>query len=170
MSHACYKIPQVIFFGECEVTLTTTPHKVNLFEELKEVRNKVVIDDVTVDFDKTLIDGTLKTNVQFKRADKLVGDIDISTPFACCLDTPGSRFDDRFQIEFAFVAVQRDFVGIPPRDLSPVEDIDKFWEKVCIRIGIKILRDVQVTLEAVEPNICPQPFDNVQNAQASGRK
>lgn len=153
----CIKAPQVIFAGECEVAFTTTPVHLKNFEELKDITKKVLIDDVTVGDGKVLFDGTLHTNVQYKRRDKLVGDFNIDTPFACCADAPGALFDDRVQVEFAFVAVEREFVGIPPRDLAPIDDLEKFWEKVCIRIGFKVLRDVQVTVETTEPNICPNP-------------
>lgn len=155
MSVICIKTPQVIFAGECEVSFTTTPVRIKNFEELKNVTKKVTIDDWTVGDGKILFDGTLHTNVQYKRRDKIVGDINIDTPFSCCAEAPGALIEDRVEVEFAFVALEREFVGIPPADLAPVDVFEKFWEKVCIRIRFKVIRDVQVSIDTVEPSICP---------------
>lgn len=152
MSLLCVKTPSVIFFGECEVLITTEPVKLKRFEELKRVTKRVEIDDWTVGNGKVLIDGTLFKNVEYKRDDKLIGAKNFTIPFACCADAPGAFEGDRVQIEGADVVVEKEHFGIPP---NPTDYYPKFWEKVCIRIIFKVLRDVQVTVDTVEPNICP---------------
>ncbi len=156
MGTICIKAPEVIFKGDCEVFLMTKPHRLKLFHELKRVTKVVRIDKATVGDGKVLVDGTLLKNVEYKRQDGVIGAVDFTIPFGCCVDTPGALPGDWVEIEDARVVLEEEFSGIPPRELVDKVDIfEKFWEKVCIRVDFKVLRNVQVTVNTVEPSICP---------------
>lgn len=155
MGEICIKAPEVVFFGDCEVFLMTKPVKLKKFVEFKEAHKEVRIDKTSVGDGKVLIDGTLLKNIEYRRQDDLMGVADFKIPFGCCVDTPGAVPGDFVQIESAEVVLEEEFFGIPPKELAPVDIFEKFWEKACIRIIFKVLRNVQVTVNTVEPSICP---------------
>lgn len=157
MAPICIKAPAVIALADCEETLTIQPFRLKKFVELKRNTKEVKVEQTEVGSGKVLIHARLIKNVEYERQDGLVGSRRFEIPFICCVDVPGAFEGDWVQIESAEVVLQKDFFGIPPRDLFPeaVDIFEKFWEMDCIRIIFKVLRDVQITVDTTTPDICP---------------
>lgn len=78
-------------------------------------------------------------------------DLIIDCPFGACITVPGACPGDTCQIERACVDAERETLISTPTSPFPTT----LEEKVCIRLAVKAIRNRQVTILPVEPNICP---------------
>lgn len=153
----CIKAPAVIALADCEKTVTIEPFRLKKFVELNRNTKEIEVEQTEVGNGKVLIQARLIKNVEYERQDGLVGSRRFEIPFTCCVDVPGAFEGDRVEIESAEVVLQKEFFGIPPRDVFPdaFDIFEKFWETDCIRITFKVLRDVQITVDTTTPDLCP---------------
>jgi hypothetical protein len=82
----------------------------------------------------------------------------VNIPFAGFIEVPGARPGDDFQVEFAGVEDECE-VDILEEPVEVFEDcivaFRKLREKVIVKIDLKVLREVQITVKPEDCNICP---------------
>jgi hypothetical protein len=171
----CIKVPEVIGRNSCQVLVECVipfPEQypaVEIKDIQKEVRDLIV----HVCKNKVLINGILHKNVNYKtyegnsdfyycyqKYDSYYGDVRhvaANIPFACFIEIPGACPGDDFQIEFADVedTCEVDILEDPCSEKGHVKEYKKLREKVIIKIDLKVLRHVQITVKPEKCNICP---------------
>lgn len=158
----CIKVPKVVGKNECEVVAVGTFKLSHPADEIKRITKDVEVTKVTVGLGKALVNGIVRKNVEFERTDHLIGSDKFKLPFECCIDVPGAQPGDDFQVERATVVVEEDELFNDDKDHHDKDcDDDKdhgkkfLFEKVCVRVTLKVLRLVQITVQAEEPGLCP---------------
>ena len=135
---------------------------------MKEVRNLIV----KVCKNKVIINGILHKNINYKTFEDSLKDkcdcaqdtffgsvkhLSLNIPFSCFIEVPGARCGDDYQIEFAGVEddCEIDILEDPVTIGEHVTGYKKLREKVIVKIDLKVLRHVQITVRPEHCNICP---------------
>ncbi|MCX8131802.1 MAG: DUF3794 domain-containing protein [Clostridia bacterium] len=171
----CIKVPEVIGRNDCQVLLECViPFPCNypaveIKDIMKEVRNLFI----KVCKNKVLINGILHKNINYKTFEDYYKDkcdcsydtyygsvkhIGVDIPFSCFIEVPGARPGDDYQVEFAGVEddCEVDILEDPIRVCDGgVIAYKKVREKVIVKIDLKVLRHVQITIKPEHYNICP---------------
>ena len=171
----CVKVPEVIGRNYCQVLLEQeipfAPGYPAL--EIKEITKEVRELILSVCPNKVLINGKLHKNISYKTLDNVgkykcnCSDIDIAygdvrhvavdIPFSGYVEIPGAMPGDQVEVEFAGVeeCCELDMLLDPyfPK-CSKVPVFKKLKEKVIVKIDLKVLRPVQITVDPSRPNIC----------------
>lgn len=172
----CIKVPEVIGRNRCQTLVESVipfPSRypaVEIKDIHKEVRNLIV----HVCKDKVLINGILHKNINYKtfegnmdyglcddKYDSFYGSVRhvaVNIPFACFIEIPGAQPGDDYQIEFAGVeeCCEVDILEEPfPVSKLNVLAYKRLREKEIVKIDIKVLRPVQITIKPEHCNICP---------------
>lgn len=172
----CVKVPEVIGRNHCQILLETEiPFApgypaLDIKDIMKDVRDLVM----SVCTDKVLINGKLHKNINYKTFDctgrvkchcedleVVYGDVrhvGIDIPFAGYIDIPGARPGDYVEVEFAGVedACELDMLKDPCYVRGCKYPVyKKLKEKVIVKIDVKVLRPVQITVDPERKNICP---------------
>lgn len=183
----CIKAPVVSGFGEGEVlqrllldlpsllaaVAGLLPFPAAYVADAVVLTKRVEITQCEVFPNKVLINGILHKDVLLKIAPitpvNLTGvqvapgdcsiavatplDLVIDCPFGACITVPGACPGDRCEIERATADAEKEVLINTNADPFP----EQLEEKVCIHLAVKTIRDRQVTILPVEPNICPEP-------------
>lgn len=173
----CIKVPKVIGRNQTQILIEAVipfPPEypaVEIKDIQKEVRNLRIF----VCKDKVLINGILHKNINYKTFEKELepgcrcdftdgyyGDVrhvGVNIPFAGFIEIPGAKKGDDFQVEFAGVedCCEVDILENPvcPSKAKTVTAYRSLREKVIVKIDLKVLREVQITVKPEECNICP---------------
>ena len=172
----CVKVPEVIGRNSCQVLTEIVipfPCKYPALA-IKDIQKRVTNLIVYVCKDKVLINGVLHKNINYKtyegneeicyeceKLDVKFGDVkhvSVDIPFKCFIDIPGARLGDDYQVEFAGVEdcceldILEDPVKLP--DCKAVV-YKALREKAIIKIDLKVLRPLQITVTPNSKNICP---------------
>ena len=172
----CVKVPEVIGKNYCQVLLETEiPFApgypaMEIKDILKEVKELIF----SVCTDKVLVNGILHKNINYKTyenackikcncddIDVIYGNlkhVSVNLPFSSYIDIPGARQGDSVEVEFAGVedCCELDMLKDPyfvKGCETPV--YKKLKEKVIVKVEVKVLRPVQITVGPECPNICP---------------
>lgn len=164
------KVPEVIGRNSTQVLIESVIAFPECFPavEIKDVVKKVKDLSVHVCKNKVLINGVLHKNINYKtfegeikcgKLDTFFGDvkhIGVDMPFAAYIDVPGAKPGDKYQIEFAGVedGCEVDILEDPIPKCS-VKAYKKLREKVIVKIDLKVLREVQITVCPEKCDICP---------------
>ncbi|WP_024832298.1 DUF3794 domain-containing protein [Ruminiclostridium josui] len=175
LSEKCIMVPEVIgrnicqTLVECVVPFPEQYPAVEIKDIQKEIRDIIV----HVCKNKVLINGILHKNINYKtyegksdfyyacqRYDSFYGDVRhvaVNIPFACFIEIPGARPGDDYEIEYADVedSCEIDILEDPIWQKGAVTQYRKLREKVIVKIDIKVLRNVQITVKPEKHNICP---------------
>lgn len=172
----CLKVPEVIGRNCCQILLETEipfdPRCPAL--EIKDITKEVTELDLCICKDKVLVNGKLHKNINYKTLDTCgkvkcccneldlyygdVKHVSVTIPFNGYINLPGARPGDKCEVEFAGVedGCEEDVLidhcyikGFAPRVYKKVR------EKVIVKIDVKVLRHVQITVDPKMPNICP---------------
>jgi hypothetical protein len=172
----CVKVPEVIGRNHCQILLETdipfAPNYPAL--EIKDIMKDVKDLIMSVCTDKVLLNGKLHKNINYKTFDctgrvkchcedleVVYGDVrhvGIDIPFAGYIEVPGARSGDYVEVEFAGVedACELDILKDPFYIRGCKYPVyRKLKEKVIVKIDVKVLRPVQITVEPDRKNICP---------------
>ena len=171
----CIKVPEVIgryscqTLVECVIPFPEQYPAVEIKDIHKEVRDLIV----HVCKNKVLINGILHKNINYKtfegksdfyycyqKYDSYYGDVRhvaVNIPFACFIEVPGARPGDDYQIEYADVedTCELDILEDPCQSKGTVKEYKKLREKVIVKVDLKVLREVQITVKPEKCNICP---------------
>ncbi|AEY67805.1 DUF3794 domain-containing protein [Clostridium sp. BNL1100] len=171
----CIKVPEVIGRNNCQTLVECVipfPEQypaVEIKDIHKEVRDLIV----HVCKNKVLINGILHKNINYKtyegkcdfycgyqKYDSYYGDVRhvaVNIPFACFIEVPGARPGDDFEIEYADVedSCEIDILEDPIWEKGSVKQYKKLREKVIVKIDLKVLRHIQITVKPEKCNICP---------------
>lgn len=172
----CVKVPEVIGRNHCNLLLEQDipfPPTHPAFE-IKDVTKDVKDLILQVCRDKVLINGKLHKNINYKtletcckhpchceEIDIAYGDLrhaHVVIPFNAYIEVPGARPGDNVEIEFAGVEDDCELdILMDPCFVKGCEMpvYKKVREKVLVKIDLKVLRPVQVTIDPDLPNICP---------------
>lgn len=166
----CIKVPEVIGRNSTQVLIESVICFPEHFPavEIKDIIKKVKNLSVHVCKNKVLINGVLHKNINYKtfegeikcgKLESFFGDvkhIGVDMPFATYIDVPGAKPGDKYQIEFAGVedGCEVDILEDPVPKCS-VKAYKKLREKVIVKIDLKVLREVQITVCPEKCDICP---------------
>lgn len=166
----CIKVPEVVGRNSSQVLIESVISFPELFPavEVKDITKEVKSLLVHVCKNKVLINGVLHKNINYKtfegemkcgKLDTFFGDVrhvGVDIPFATYIDVPGAKPGDKYQVEFAGVedGCEIDILEDPIPKCS-VKAYKKLREKVVVKVDIKVLREVQITVSPEQCNICP---------------
>lgn len=172
----CIKVPEVIGRNYCQTLVECVipfPHQYPAIE-IKDIQKTVKDLIIHVCKDKVLINGILHKNINYKtyesdcdfdyccgKYDSFYGSIrhiGVNIPFACFIEVPGACPGDDFEVEFAGVedCCEIDILEDPEQlPKSCMKAYKKLREKVIVKIDLKVLRHIQITVKPEEHNICP---------------
>ncbi len=172
----CVKVPEVIGRNYCQILLEQeipfAPNYPAL--EIKDIDKDVKDLILSVCKDKVLVNGKLHKNINYKTYDSsgcfkcgceeydvIFGDVrhvHVCIPFSGFIEVPGARPGDNIEIEYAGVEdlCELDILKDPCYVKGLAQPVfKKLKEKVIVKIEVKVLRPVQITVEPRKPNICP---------------
>lgn len=172
----CIKVPEVIGRNDTEILVEAVipfpPESPAV--EIKDVQKEVRDIKIFICKNKVLINGVLHKNINFKTFEEhlenvckceditgFFGDVRhvaVNIPFAGFIEVPGARAGDDFQVEFAGVEDMCEVDILEDPVILSKENIvafKKVREKVIVKIDVKVLREVQITVKPEEFNICP---------------
>lgn len=170
----CIKVPEVVGRNSTQILLETIIPFPPQFPaiEIKDISKEVKDLEIFVCTNKVLINGILHKNINYKTfegncehdcctPDTYFGSVrhvGINIPFSAFVEIPGARHGDDFEIEFAGVEDNCEFDKL----IDPVHvckdkmhAFSKLREKVVVKIDLKVLRHIQITVKPEEHNICP---------------
>ncbi|MCR4434627.1 MAG: DUF3794 domain-containing protein [Clostridiales bacterium] len=172
----CVKVPEVIGKNSCQILLETEipfpagAPALEVKDIVKEVKELVL----SVCKDKVLINGKLHKNINYKTLQSTgkikcnCNDLDVAygelkhvsiwIPFSGYMDVPGAMPGDTVEVEYAGaedcceIDILKDPCHIKGCEYPVYR---KLKEKVIVKIEVKVLRPVQITVDPERPNICP---------------
>lgn len=171
----CIKVPEVVGRNSCQVLLEcTVPFPCQYpAVEIKDVMKNVKDLFIKVCKNKVLINGILHKNINYKTFEDSMKDkcdchyntfygdvkhVSVEIPFNCFIEVPGAMPGDDYQIEFAGVEdccevdILEEPFCVPSTNVIAYK---KVKEKVIVKIDLKVLRYVQITVKPECCNICP---------------
>jgi len=172
----CIKVPEVVGRNDTQILVEAVIPFPPEFPavEIKDIKKEVRNLRIFVCKNKVLINGILHKNINYKTfeeklenvckcdsIDGFFGDVRhvaVNIPFAGFIEIPGARPGDDFQVEFAGVEDECE-VDILEDPIEIFKDcvvaFRQLREKVIVKIDLKVLREVQITVKPEECNICP---------------
>jgi len=173
----CIKVPKVVGRNDTQILVEAVipfPPEYPAVA-IKDIQKEVKDLKIFVCNDKVLINGVLHKNINFKTfEDELekvckcefidvyfgnVMHVGADIPFAGFIEVPGAKKGDGFQVEFAGVedCCEVDILEDPVcvKEDKSITAFKRLREKVIIKIDLKVLREVQITVKPEECNICP---------------
>lgn len=172
----CVKVPEVIGKNYCQILLETEiPFPsgcpaLEIKDILKEVKELIL----SVCHDKVLVNGKLHKNINYKTLDSegkikcncmdmdiAYGDVkhvSVWIPFSGYIDVPGAMPGDTVEVEFAGAddLCELDMLKDPYFVKGCKKPVyRKLKEKAIVKIEVKVLRPVQITVDPEKPNVCP---------------
>jgi len=172
----CVKVPEVIGKNYCQILLENEiPFAPGCpAMEIKDIMKEVKELILSVCTDKVLINGKLHKNINYKTLESTgkykcgcedldlsygsVKHVSVDIPFSGLIDIPGARPGDTVEVEFAGVedCCEIDMLKDPYFTKGcKIPVFKKLKEKVIVKIEVKVLRHVQITVDHQTPNICP---------------